>query len=78
MKETAMQILMILAGSFALLAIVVLAVPALRRALLTRPIFSAYRKVLPQMSDTEREEAMLRISASSRKLPTTSTSPLPT
>ena len=27
----------------------------LRRAVLTRPIFSAYRKVLPQMSDTERE-----------------------
>jgi len=26
-----------------------------RRSLLTRPIFSAYRKVLPQMSDTERD-----------------------
>jgi len=27
----------------------------LRRALITRPIFSTYRKVLPQMSDTERD-----------------------
>src|SRR5574343_502061 len=27
----------------------------LRRTLITRPIFSAYRKVLPQMSDTERD-----------------------
>ena len=27
----------------------------LRRSLVTRPIFSAYRKVLPQMSDTERD-----------------------
>ncbi len=27
----------------------------LRRALITRPIFSAYRKVLPQMSETERD-----------------------
>src|SRR6185369_9522391 len=27
----------------------------LRRAVITRPIFSTYRKVLPQMSDTERD-----------------------
>ena len=27
----------------------------LRRSLITRPIFSSYRKVLPQMSDTERD-----------------------
>lgn len=32
-----------------------LLVPPLRRALLTRPIFAAYRKALPTMSDTERE-----------------------
>ncbi|MDR2837516.1 MAG: acyl-CoA dehydrogenase [Azonexus sp.] len=30
-------------------------IPPLRRNLITRPIFAAYRKVLPQMSDTERE-----------------------
>lgn len=45
-----------------LLGIAILAVLAglflvrpLRRAIITRPIFSAYRKVLPQMSDTERD-----------------------
>ena len=27
----------------------------MRRSLITRPIFAAYRKVLPQMSDTERD-----------------------
>ncbi len=35
--------------------VVVLIVPPLRRAILTRPMFAAYRKVLPQMSDTERD-----------------------
>lgn len=34
---------------------VLLLVRPLRRYLLTRPVFAAYRKVLPQMSDTERE-----------------------
>ena len=42
-----------------LVALVVLAglivVRPLRQALITRPIFSTYRKVLPQMSDTERD-----------------------
>ncbi|MFV0371061.1 MAG: acyl-CoA dehydrogenase [Azonexus sp.] len=38
----------------ALLAAVFL-LPPLRRAVLTRGIFTAYRKVLPQMSDTERD-----------------------
>ncbi|NTV09548.1 MAG: acyl-CoA dehydrogenase, partial [Zoogloea sp.] len=33
----------------------VLGVPPLRRRLLGKPLFAAYRKVLPQMSDTERE-----------------------
>ncbi|MBF1165394.1 MAG: acyl-CoA dehydrogenase, partial [Dechloromonas agitata] len=40
-------ILVVLAGLFI--------VRPLRRALITRPIFSTYRKVLPQMSDTERD-----------------------
>jgi acyl-CoA dehydrogenase len=31
------------------------AIRPLRRALITRPIFTTYRKVLPQMSDTERD-----------------------
>lgn len=40
-------IVAVLAGLFA--------IRPLRRAVITRPIFSAYRKVLPQMSDTERD-----------------------
>ena len=39
----------------ALLAAVVLGVRPIRRALLSAPIFNLYRKVLPQMSDTERD-----------------------
>ena len=51
---------MILTLSLALLVIVggatlVLAVPSWRRALLTRRVFRTYKKVLPQMSDTERD-----------------------
>ncbi len=46
-------ILVLVAAGLALAATLV--VRPLRRALLTRPIFSAYRKVLPQMSDTERD-----------------------
>lgn len=42
-----------LAGLLVLSAL--LAVAPIRRALITRSIFSAYRKVLPQMSDTERD-----------------------
>jgi len=39
-----------------LVALVALfAVPPLRRAVVTRPVFAAYRKMLPQMSQTERE-----------------------
>ncbi|WAI85946.1 MULTISPECIES: acyl-CoA dehydrogenase [Achromobacter] len=37
------------------LAAIVLSVRPLRRALLSAPIFNLYRKVLPQMSDTERD-----------------------
>lgn len=40
--------------ALAALALLLLVRPV-RRNLLTRPIFAAYRKVLPQMSDTERE-----------------------
>jgi acyl-CoA dehydrogenase len=32
-----------------------LLIPPLRRSVITRPIFATYRKVLPQMSDTERD-----------------------
>lgn len=39
----------------AALAALVLTVRPLRRALLSAPIFNLYRKVLPQMSDTERD-----------------------
>ncbi|MFM9867598.1 acyl-CoA dehydrogenase [Achromobacter xylosoxidans] len=39
----------------ALLAVVLLGVRPVRRALLSAPIFNLYRKVLPQMSDTERD-----------------------
>lgn len=34
---------------------VALRVPSLRRAILTRPIFNAFRRVIPAMSDTERD-----------------------
>ncbi|AXS79570.1 acyl-CoA dehydrogenase [Dechloromonas sp. HYN0024] len=45
-----------LLGAIALVALVGLVmIPPLRRSLITRPIFSTYRKVLPQMSDTERD-----------------------
>ena len=45
-----------------LLSVVILAALAglilvrpIRRALISRPLFATYRKVLPQMSDTERD-----------------------
>lgn len=46
--------------SYALLSLLALAgalppIRPARRNLLTRPVFAAYRKLLPQMSDTERE-----------------------
>ena len=43
------------AGIAAALIAVLLGVRPVRRALLSRPLFNAYRKVLPQMSDTERD-----------------------
>ncbi|MBS1142954.1 MAG: Acyl-CoA dehydrogenase, C-terminal:Acyl-CoA dehydrogenase, N-terminal [Proteobacteria bacterium] len=42
-------------GLLALAVLAVLIVRPIRRALVTRPIFATYRKVLPQMSDTERD-----------------------
>ena len=36
------------------LCVVVVTVPAIRRPLLSAPIFAAYRRILPQMSETER------------------------
>ncbi|MBK7901412.1 MAG: acyl-CoA dehydrogenase [Azonexus sp.] len=46
-----LTVLTLLAASLAL----VLGLPPLRRTLLTRGLFATYRKVLPQMSDTERD-----------------------
>jgi len=50
-----MQTLILVLVAAGLARAATLVVRPLRRALLTRPIFSAYRKVLPQMSDTERD-----------------------
>lgn len=50
-----MQTLILVLAAAGLALAATLAVRPLRRALLTRPIFAAYRKVLPQMSDTERD-----------------------
>jgi len=45
-----------LLGLVTLVALVgLIIVRPIRRAIITRPIFSTYRKVLPQMSDTERD-----------------------
>ncbi|WP_306607350.1 acyl-CoA dehydrogenase [Azonexus sp.] len=45
-----------LSGLIALLLLAaLLLISPIRRSLITRPIFSAYRKVLPQMSETERD-----------------------
>ncbi|MBO1112354.1 acyl-CoA dehydrogenase [Bordetella petrii] len=47
--------LLLTAAIAAALIAVLLGVRPVRRALLSRPLFNAYRKVLPQMSDTERD-----------------------
>ena len=45
-----------LLGALALVALAgLILIRPLRRSVITRPIFSTYRKVLPQMSDTERD-----------------------
>ncbi|MBW7902201.1 MAG: acyl-CoA dehydrogenase [Rhodocyclaceae bacterium] len=51
MIETIIPLLAALAVAVAVL----IGVRPLRRALISRPIFSTYKKILPQMSDTERE-----------------------
>ncbi|MCK6391745.1 MAG: acyl-CoA dehydrogenase, partial [Azonexus sp.] len=50
-----MTTLMTSLALFAGVVLTVLLVPPLRRAVLTRAVFSTYRKVLPQMSNTERD-----------------------
>ncbi|MDD2885817.1 MAG: acyl-CoA dehydrogenase [Dechloromonas sp.] len=46
----------VFAGALTLVILIgVLIIPGIRRTLISRPIFSTYRKVLPQMSDTERD-----------------------
>ena len=50
-----MTLLMTSIAMLAVLVILMLFLPPLRRALLTGRIFASYRKVLPQMSDTERD-----------------------
>lgn len=47
-------VLLILAGLVGAIVLIV-ALRPIRRALITSPIFATYRKVLPQMSDTERD-----------------------
>ncbi|ANY18388.1 acyl-CoA dehydrogenase [Bordetella pseudohinzii] len=50
-----MNIVLILLAAAAAAAVLLLAIAPLRRALLTRPVFNLYRRLLPQMSDTERD-----------------------
>ena len=50
-----MNVLLLVLCAVAALIVATLSLRPLRRALLTRPLFNAYRKVLPQMSDTERD-----------------------
>ena len=45
----------VIGAGVASLVFLLLAIRPLRRSLITRPIFAAYRKVLPQMSETERD-----------------------
>ncbi|MBI4741347.1 MAG: acyl-CoA dehydrogenase [Betaproteobacteria bacterium] len=47
--------LILLFASLLIAVVVLLSVRPLRRELVSRPIFKTYKKILPQMSDTERE-----------------------
>ena len=49
------NILMTLLGALVLAVIVLVMVRPLRRSVISRPLFATYRKVLPQMSETERD-----------------------
>src|SRR6185503_16164144 len=46
---------LIVLGAIAAVLIVLLAVVPVRRNLLTRPLFGVYKRVLPQVSQTEQE-----------------------
>ncbi len=50
-----MQILWLVVAVLVAGAVLVLALPPLRRAVLSRAIFKTYKSILPQMSDTERD-----------------------
>ena len=47
--------IILLLGAVALAVAALILVRPLRRAVISRPLFATYRKVLPQMSDTERD-----------------------
>ena len=49
------NVIILLLGVMALTVVALVVVRPLRRALISRPLFATYRKVLPQMSDTERD-----------------------
>ena len=50
-----LQILWLVVAVLVAGAVLVLALPPLRRAVLSRAIFKTYKSILPQMSDTERD-----------------------
>ncbi len=50
-----LQILLLIVAVLVVGAVLVLALPPLRRAVLSRAIFKTYKSILPQMSDTERD-----------------------
>ncbi len=50
-----LQILLSIVAVLVVGAVLVLALPPLRRAVLSRAIFKTYKSILPQMSDTERD-----------------------
>lgn len=50
-----LQVLILLVTLLLIGAVLVLGLLPLRRALLSRPIFKTYKRILPQMSDTERD-----------------------
>ena len=50
-----MSIIPLLSVSALIVAAALVCIRPLRRALISRPVFSIYKRILPQMSDTERE-----------------------
>ncbi|MFT3847880.1 MAG: acyl-CoA dehydrogenase [Propionivibrio sp.] len=50
-----LQILLLVVAALVVGAVLVLALPPLRRAVLSRAIFRTYKSILPQMSETERD-----------------------